>query len=47
LEQENEHLSHQFRSNITKQFQDVENNVAVYTREFIEFCTSMKNDIGK
>ncbi|XP_024887827.1 kinesin-like protein Klp61F [Temnothorax curvispinosus] len=46
LEQENEHISHQFRSNISKQFQDVENNVAVYTREFIGFCTSMKNSIG-
>ncbi|XP_025994445.1 kinesin-like protein Klp61F [Solenopsis invicta] len=45
LEQENEHISHQFRSNITKQFQDVENNVAAYTQKFIGFCTSMKNDI--
>ncbi|XP_012540169.1 kinesin-like protein Klp61F [Monomorium pharaonis] len=45
LEQENEHISHQFRSNITKQFQDVENNVAAYTRKFMGFCTSMKNGI--
>lgn len=47
LEQENEHISHQFRSNITKQFQNVENNVAVYTQEFIGFCTSVKDNIGK
>ncbi|XP_011703386.1 PREDICTED: bipolar kinesin KRP-130-like [Wasmannia auropunctata] len=45
LEQENEHISHQFRSNVTKQFQDMKNNVTVYTREFIEFCTSMKSNI--
>jgi len=47
LEQENEHISHQFRSNISKQFQDIENNVTVNTREFIDFCTSMNSNIGK
>ncbi|XP_067210795.1 kinesin-like protein Klp61F [Linepithema humile] len=44
LEQENEHLSHQFRSNIAKQFQDVENNVATRTQECLQFYTSLKND---
>lgn len=47
LEQENQHISDQFRRDIAKQFQDMENNVTVYTREFIELCTSMKNNIGK
>ncbi|XP_050448393.1 kinesin-like protein Klp61F [Cataglyphis hispanica] len=45
LEQENEHLSHQFRCNITKQFQDMENNVTVYSQNFLQFCTSMNNKI--
>ncbi|KAM0732655.1 Kinesin-like protein Klp61F [Formica fusca] len=45
LEQENEHLSHQFRCNVTKQFQDMENNVTVYSQNFLQFCTSMKNKI--
>ncbi|XP_018317683.1 kinesin-like protein Klp61F [Mycetomoellerius zeteki] len=45
LEQENEHISHQFRSNISKQFQDMENNVTVNTRGFIDFCTSMNSNI--
>ncbi|XP_011875428.1 PREDICTED: bipolar kinesin KRP-130 [Vollenhovia emeryi] len=46
LEQENEHISHQFRNNIAKQIQNVENNVADYTQEFIEFCTSTNNNIN-
>lgn len=46
LEQENEHLGHQFRCNIAKQFQEVENNVSFYTEELQQFCAYMKNDIG-
>ncbi|KYN01497.1 hypothetical protein ALC62_07679 [Cyphomyrmex costatus] len=45
LEKENEHISHQFRSNISKQFQNMENNITVNTQEFIDFCTSMNSDI--
>ncbi|KYN09726.1 hypothetical protein ALC57_18247 [Trachymyrmex cornetzi] len=45
LEQENEHISHQFRSNISKQFQDMENDVTANTREFIDFCTSTNSNI--
>lgn len=47
LEKENEHLGHQFRCNIAKQFQEVENDVSLYTQELKQFCTYMKNDIGK
>ncbi|XP_032682727.1 kinesin-like protein Klp61F [Odontomachus brunneus] len=46
IEKENEHLSHQFRCNIAKQFQEVESNVSLYTQELQQFCTHMKNDIG-
>ncbi|CAL1688462.1 unnamed protein product [Lasius platythorax] len=45
LEQENEHLGHQFRCNIAKQFQDMENNVTVYSQNFLQFATSMKDKI--
>ncbi|XP_011640867.1 kinesin-like protein Klp61F [Pogonomyrmex barbatus] len=45
LEQENEHISHQFRSNIAKQFQDVENDITVHTQKFMGFCTLMKNNV--
>ncbi|KAH0953690.1 hypothetical protein HN011_005552 [Eciton burchellii] len=45
LEQENKHLSHQFRCNIARQFEDMENNVKTYTQNFLQFCTLFKNDI--
>ncbi|XP_011138995.1 kinesin-like protein Klp61F isoform X2 [Harpegnathos saltator] len=45
LEQENEHLGHQFRCNTAKQFQEVENNLSFYTQEFRQFCDSRKNEI--
>ncbi|XP_072756938.1 kinesin-like protein Klp61F isoform X1 [Anoplolepis gracilipes] len=45
LEQENEHLGHQFRYNMAKQFQDMENNIALYSQNFLQFCTSMKSEI--
>ncbi|XP_072752468.1 kinesin-like protein Klp61F isoform X2 [Anoplolepis gracilipes] len=45
LEQENEHLGHQFRCNMAKQFQDMENNIALYSQNFLQFCTSMKSEI--
>ncbi|XP_014468318.1 PREDICTED: bipolar kinesin KRP-130-like isoform X2 [Dinoponera quadriceps] len=46
LEQENEHLSHQFRCSTAKQFQEIENNISLYAQELTQFCTSMKSDIG-
>ncbi|XP_072751582.1 kinesin-like protein Klp61F isoform X2 [Anoplolepis gracilipes] len=45
LEQENEHLGHQFQCNMAKQFQDMENNIALYSQNFLQFCTSMKSEI--
>ncbi|XP_072752743.1 uncharacterized protein [Anoplolepis gracilipes] len=43
LEQENKHLDYQFRCNMAKQFPDIENNIALYSQNFLQFCTSMKN----
>ncbi|KAL0132743.1 hypothetical protein PUN28_000465 [Cardiocondyla obscurior] len=45
LEQENEHICHQFQNDISKQFQNLENNVSVYTQGFVKFYTSVKNNI--
>ncbi|EZA46701.1 Bipolar kinesin, partial [Ooceraea biroi] len=45
LEQENEHLSHHFRSNVARQFQDMENSVKTHTQNFLQFCALLKNNI--
>ncbi|KAG7202940.1 hypothetical protein KM043_010081 [Ampulex compressa] len=42
VEQKNETLVDQFRSDITQRFLDIENNLQVYTEELKDFCTSMK-----
>lgn len=47
LEQENEHLSHQFRVNVAQQFQKMETNVTDYTQTQVQSFACIKNDIGK
>lgn len=47
VEEENEDLSQQFQNNIKNRFQDIENDLSVYTHELVQFCTSLKTEIGK
>lgn len=47
VEEENENLSQQFQSNIKNRFQDIENDLSVYTHELVQFCMSLKTQIGK
>ncbi|XP_035742854.1 kinesin-like protein Klp61F [Vespa mandarinia] len=45
VEEENENLSQQFQNNIKNRFQDIENDLSVYTHELVQFCMSLKTQI--
>ncbi|XP_015172129.1 PREDICTED: bipolar kinesin KRP-130-like [Polistes dominula] len=45
VEEENKNLSEQFQSNIKNRFQDIENDISVYSHELVQFCMSLKTQI--
>ncbi|KAI4484885.1 hypothetical protein M0802_012994 [Mischocyttarus mexicanus] len=45
VEEENQNLSQQFQNNIKNRFQDIENDISVYSHELVQFCMSLKTQI--
>ncbi|KAK2581733.1 hypothetical protein KPH14_002216 [Odynerus spinipes] len=45
VEEENESLSQQFKTNIKHRFQDIENDLSIYTHELVQFCMALKTQI--
>ena len=47
VEEENENLGEQFRENIGKRFENLEQDLSFYAQELVQFHLSMKDQIGK
>ncbi|XP_043277605.1 kinesin-like protein Klp61F isoform X2 [Venturia canescens] len=45
VEEENENLGQQFRKNISDSFENIEQDLSIYTRDLVQFCLSMKDQL--
>lgn len=46
VEEENENLGQQFRKNIAKRFENIEQDLSLYAQELVQFHLSMKDQVG-